>query len=124
MPRIIQAYQLRPGDKFEEIPRAWHGPGVVIEVYTRFKDGAPYIVTPDKKPLPSWCSTPSKWNPTLTLKFNNDKVINPPGVLYCAPEQKVRLLRRNGKLVKGRPSPLPKADRQVEVRSWQDNGAT
>lgn len=114
MSRVIQAYQLRPGDKFEEMPRAWYGPGVVRKVYTRYDKGVPYI-TPPSKNIPSWAN-PQKWNPTLCITFNNDNVVNPPGLLYERPEMKVRLLKRNGKPVRGRPHQLPQADVQVEVR--------
>jgi len=113
MSRVIQIYQLRPGDKFEEIPRAWHGPGIVTEVSTRCDKGVPYITAPRKWGKYEWL----RWkNPVMCVKFDNDKVVNPPGLFYSVPELKVRLLKRDGKPVRGRPHPLPKAKCQVEVR--------
>ena len=47
--------------------------------------GADYILSRDKKNYVTgtWC-----------IKFNNDNVVNPPGVFYCHPETKIRLLKK------------------------------
>lgn len=60
MPKIVKVGELRKGDRFSFIPAAWHGPGVVREVY---ESGD------------CWC-----------LKFDNWQVINPPGVEYTKKE--------------------------------------
>lgn len=63
----MQICKLKPGDRFSEIPAAWHGPGLVTESY------------------PSgdiWC-----------IKFQNNKIINPPGVIYAKRESSIRLLK-------------------------------
>jgi hypothetical protein len=63
----LSARKLRRGMRFSEIPAAWHGPGVVTESYASGD---------------IWC-----------IKFDNEKVVNPPGVLYISPETKVRILK-------------------------------
>ncbi len=63
-----EARKLKPGDRFSFLPAAWYGPGIVTESY----------------------ASGDLW----TLKFDNSKVVNPPGVWYGEPTTKVRLLRR------------------------------
>jgi len=74
--RVIKAHQLKPGDRFSFIPVAWYGPGVVTVSYgnRNYK--------------------PDQLGAIWTLKFDNSKVVNPPGVWYGNPDTKVRLLRR------------------------------
>ena len=82
LPRIIKVHQLKPGDRFSEIPAAWYGPGVVTESYgDRIDMGKDWTFSP--RIHGTWC-----------IKFDNDKVVNPPGVFYCNPDVKVRLLKR------------------------------
>ena|ERR1035437_5336606 len=90
--RIIRVYQLKPGDRFSDIPAAWYGPGVVTESYgerTLFSSkwvwahGYPLSRDGKHRVSGTWC-----------IKFDNDKVVNPPGVFYCNPETKIRLLGR------------------------------
>lgn len=63
--------KLKPGQRFSFIPAAWHGPAIVREVYGNM----------------------SGW----TLKFDNDRIVNPPGVYYCDGTEQVRILRRNAR---------------------------
>jgi len=88
-PKIIRAWQLKVGDRFSEIPAAWHGPGTVTESYGRrvlYVEG-PYLT---HLPKVGMRRVDGMW----TIKFANIKVVNPPGVLYVHPETKVRLLAR------------------------------
>jgi hypothetical protein len=70
LPRIIKVHQLKLGDRFSQIPAAWYGPGVVIASYGHRFVGI-------------WC-----------IKFDNNKITNPPGVIYCLQDEKVRLLKK------------------------------
>lgn len=93
MKRTIPVWKLKVGDRFSEIPAAWHGPGVVTEssgTRTLLQD-ASYN---QELPLCGKKRVAGCW----TIKFNNNKVVNPPGVLYLHPETKVRLLSRKGRL--------------------------
>jgi hypothetical protein len=87
-PRVIRIHQLKPGDRFSFIPAAWHGPGVVRESYgTR-------TLLPDAewtRHMPK--SGKKRVDGTWCIKFDNKKVVNPPGVSYDHPETRVRLLR-------------------------------
>jgi hypothetical protein len=65
--KVITAKELKHGNRFSFIPVAWHGPSVVCSSY------------------------PS--GDTWTLKYDNPKIINPPGVSYVKPDAKVRLLK-------------------------------
>ena len=94
LPRIVRVYQLKPGDRFSFIPAAWHGPGVVRESYGE------RILLADAL----WnCHLPKsgkrRVSGTWCVKFDNDKVVNPPGLSYDHPETKVWLLAR-GKRVR------------------------
>jgi len=90
--RIIRAYQLKIGDRFSEIPAAWYGPGVVTVSYGQrtllpnesYFNGYPLSRDGKKRVAGTWC-----------IKFDNRNVVNPPGVFYCSPEVKVRLLARS-----------------------------
>jgi hypothetical protein len=87
--RIVRIHELKAGDRFTFIPAAWYGPGVVKESYgTRSLLGKVAVfndfpLSRDRKNYVSgvWC-----------IKFDNDKVVNPPGVDYSHPETRVRLL--------------------------------
>lgn len=87
--RVIRVHELKAGNRFTFIPAAWHGPGVVTESYgTRnllgnlaiFRD---YPLSRDRK---------NRVEGTWCIKFDNNKVVNPPGVEYLHPETPVRLL--------------------------------
>ena len=65
--RRIRLSGLKVGDRFSFVPPAWHGSGVVIE---------------SRLSGESWC-----------VRFDNAKVINPPGVFYGKPETIVMLLK-------------------------------
>jgi hypothetical protein len=89
-PRVIRIHELKVGDRFTFIPAAWHGPGVVTQSYgTRnllgnsdiFRD---YPLSRDRR---------NRVDGIWTIKFDNDKVVNPPGVEYSHPETRVRLLK-------------------------------
>jgi hypothetical protein len=70
--KVIPVNKLKRGMIFSEIPAAWHGPGVVIESH----------------------SSGDCWK----IKFDNNKVINPPGIIYTDPTERVRVYpksRRN-----------------------------
>ena len=73
--KLVRVDSLKPGDRFNFRPRAWFGPGVVRASY----GGSGGI-----------------W----TLKFDAP-VVNPPGVWYGDPEQKVFLLRPRRLLARG-----------------------
>lgn len=89
VPRVIRAYQLKPGDRFSFIPAEWFGPGVVRESYgTREKCSNVHWL--NNLPLVNGKRIDGTW----TLKFDNSKVVNPPGLWYGHPETKVRLLKR------------------------------
>jgi hypothetical protein len=60
--------QLKPGNRFSFLPPAWHGPSIVRESH----------------------ASGNLW----TLKFDNPKIVNPPGVWYGEPGTKVRLLKK------------------------------
>lgn len=64
---MIKIKNLKKGDRFIFVPRAWFGPGVVTQSY---KSGS------------IWC-----------LKFDAP-VVNPPGVFYTEPDFYVRKLRK------------------------------
>ncbi len=84
-------YQLKPGDRFSEIPAAWHGPGVVTE-----SRGTRTLFSNEfwTNHLPLSKDRRHRVDGTWRIEFNNDKVVNPPGVFYCNPEVRVRLLNR------------------------------
>ena len=63
----IQAGKLRKGMRFSSIPSEWHGSSIVREV------------------------RPS--GHLIYVKFDNDKIVNCPGILYLEPTEKVRLLK-------------------------------
>ena len=72
--RVVRISTLRPGDRFSEIPAAWHGPGVVIQ-------------------------SSESGSETWYIKFQNFKVVNPPGTLYAQRETSkglARLFKRLG----------------------------
>lgn len=86
--KTIRAYQLKVGDRFTYIPAQWFGVGVVTESYgTR-------ILLPNEPIFDGEVSRNRKHrvSGTWTIKFANDKVVNPPGIEYCNPETKFRLL--------------------------------
>jgi len=89
-PRIVRAYQLKKGDRFSYIPAAWFGPGVVTESY------GDRVLLPNEAFFSGVVSADGKHrvSGTWTIKFDNKKVVNPPGVEYCNPETKFRLLSR------------------------------
>lgn len=88
IPRLIPAYKLKLGDRFNFIPAAWHGPGVITESYGTRCVLPAFLVEYGNKVTGSW-----------TLKFDNDKVVNPPGVWYGYPDTEVELLGRRRKRV-------------------------
>lgn len=67
--RNIPVSKLKVGDTFSEIPEAWHGRSVVTQIYK---------------------SGPGYFREVYCVKFDNKKVINPPGVLYVEGDTKVR----------------------------------
>ncbi len=89
--RIVRAYELKPGDRFSYIPAEWFGPGTVTESYggrvllprDAFYSGS-YPLSKDGR---------HRVDGTWTIKFDAP-VVNPPGVEYCNPETKFRLLSR------------------------------
>ena len=83
MSRIVNIHTLKPGDRFSSIPAAWYGPGVVEQSYGNRFVQEPYSIFVSDKPV-----TKGTW----TIKFLNNNVVNPPGVLHCNPDTKVRLL--------------------------------
>jgi hypothetical protein len=84
MVKVIKAHRLRRGDRFSFIPAEWYGPGVVRDSYgMRRVNCSPLAELIGEKVSGTW-----------TLKFDNAKVINPPGVWYGHPDTKVRLLKR------------------------------
>jgi len=92
--RVVRIHQLKPGDRFSFIPAAWHGPGVIRESYgTR-------TLLPDcgwTRDMPK--AGKKRVDGTWTIKFDNGKVVNPPGVSYDHPETRVMLLsRKSGKI--------------------------
>jgi hypothetical protein len=64
----MKACNLKKGDRFSERPAAWYGPGTVI---ASFASGD------------CWC-----------IKFDNSKIVNPPGIIYVSPNATVRLLKK------------------------------
>ena len=98
-PRIIRVHQLKVGDRFTQIPAAWYGPGVVRESYGQ------RTLLPDEhyfNNFPLSRNGKKRVSGIWTVKFDNSNVVNPPGVIYVNPEEKVRLLARpnKGKLKK------------------------
>ncbi len=88
-PRVVRIHQLKPGDRFSFIPAAWHGPGVVTQSYgtrTLLMD-APWT-----RHMPK--ADRKRVDGIWTIKFDNGKVVNPPGVSYDHPETRVMLLGR------------------------------
>jgi hypothetical protein len=91
-PRIIAAHQLKAGDRFSFIPDAWFGPGMITKSYGR------RVLLADAdwlRHLPKYGK--KRVEGLWTLYFDNDNVVNPPGVWYGHPETRVHLLRRGGK---------------------------
>lgn len=96
--RVVRIHQLKPGDKFSFIPAAWHGPGVVTESY-----GDRVLMPTDiyyQNSYPLSRDGKHRVAGTWTIKFDNEKVVNPPGVTYDNPERKVRLLGRKRGTIK------------------------
>jgi len=89
-PRVVRIHTLKPGDRFSFIPAAWHGPGVVTESYGTRVLLPLGIYYQDSYPLSR--DGKHRVSGTWTIKFDNGKVVNPPGVTYDHPERKVRLL--------------------------------
>lgn len=97
MSRVIPVYKLKPGDRFSFIPADWHGPGVVT-----VSEGNRSVMSGFSGHAAGLNGTHGTW----TLKFLNNKVVNPPGLWYGNPDVKVRYLGRGltktMKRIKGR----------------------
>lgn len=65
----IPVKKLKKGDRFNFIPAAWHGPSIVMKV-------------------------DSPVGEVLKITFNNDKVINWPGIRYVHKDELVTLLKK------------------------------
>jgi len=90
-PRIVRAYELKPGDRFTYIPAAWFGPRTVTQSY-----GDRVLLPNDawyQNSYPLSKDGKHRVSGTWTLKFDAP-VVNPPGVEYCHCETKFLLLKR------------------------------
>jgi hypothetical protein len=108
--RVVRAYELRPGDRFTYIPAQWFGPGTVTQSY-----GERVLLPNDawyQDSMPLSKDGRHRVSGIWTLKFDNGKVVNPPGVEYCHCETKFRLLKRGKRSrIKNAGRPLDRSGR-------------